>query len=121
MFVDDAMSDVLKLMSYIAVSVVLVYSRSYISLRGMFRGEFFALALFALLGMMVMISANHFLVLYMGLELLSLSLYAMVALQSRFGAGDRGRHEVFRAGRIGFRLAAVRHVHALWRDRQPEP
>jgi len=81
MFVDDAMSDVLKLMSYIAVSVVLVYSRTYISLRGMFRGEFFALALFALLGMMVMISANHFLVLYMGLELLSLSLYAMVALQ----------------------------------------
>ncbi len=80
MFVDDAMSDVLKLMSYIAVSVVLVYSRSYLSLRGMFRGEFFALALFALLGMMVMISANHFLVLYMGLELMSLSLYAMVAL-----------------------------------------
>lgn len=81
MFVDDAMSDVLKLMSYISVSVVLVYSRAYISLRGMFRGEFFALVLFALLGMMVMISANHFLVLYMGLELLSLSLYAMVALQ----------------------------------------
>ncbi len=81
MFVDDAMSDVLKLMSYVAVSVVLVYSRTYISLRGMFRGEFFALALFSLLGMMVMISANHFLVLYMGLELLSLSLYAMVALQ----------------------------------------
>ncbi len=81
MFVDDAMSDVLKLMSYISVSVVLVYSRAYIRLRGMFRGEFFALVLFALLGMMVMISANHFLVLYMGLELLSLSLYAMVALQ----------------------------------------
>lgn len=81
MFVDDAMGDVLKLMSYIAVSVVLVYSRSYIGLRGLFRGEFFALALFALLGMMVMISANHFLVLYMGLELMSLSLYAMVALQ----------------------------------------
>lgn len=81
MFVDDAMSDILKLMSYISVFVVLVYSRSYISLRGMFRGEFFALALFALLGMMIMISANHFLVLYMGLELLSLSLYAMVALQ----------------------------------------
>ncbi len=47
----------------------------------MFRGEFFALALFATLGMMVMISANHLLTLYLGLELLSLSLYAMVALQ----------------------------------------
>jgi NADH-quinone oxidoreductase subunit N len=81
MFVDDAMADVLKLMSYITVFVVLVYSRDYISQRGLFRGEFFGLVLFALLGMMVMISANHFLVLYMGLELMSLSLYAMVALQ----------------------------------------
>ena len=81
MFVDDPMADVLKFMSYVAVSVVLIYSRSYISLRGLFRGEFFVLVLFALLGMMVMISANHFLVLYMGLELMSLSLYAMVALQ----------------------------------------
>ena len=49
--------------------------------RGLFSGEFFVLALFATLGMMVMISANHFLTLYLGLELLSLSLYAMVALQ----------------------------------------
>ena len=49
--------------------------------RHMFRGEFFALALFATLGMLIMISANHLLILYLGLELLSLSLYAMVALQ----------------------------------------
>ncbi len=49
----------------------------------MLSGEFFSLALFALLGMMVMISASHFLTLYLGLELLSLSLYAMVALQAR--------------------------------------
>jgi NADH-quinone oxidoreductase subunit N len=81
MFVDDLMSDVLKLMVYIGVMVMLVYSRPYIALRGMFRGEFFALTLFATLGMMVMISANHLLTLYLGLELLSLSLYAMVALQ----------------------------------------
>jgi len=81
MFVDDPMSDALKLLTYIALSVTLVYSREYITLRGLFRGEFFSLALFALLGMMVMISANHFLTLYLGLELLALSLYAMVALQ----------------------------------------
>lgn len=81
MFVDDLMSDVLKLLVYIGVMVILVYSRPYIAVRGMFRGEFFALALFATLGMMVMISANHLLTLYLGLELLSLSLYAMVALQ----------------------------------------
>jgi NADH-quinone oxidoreductase subunit N len=81
MFVDDAMSDILKIMLYITVSVVLVYSRDYIAQRGLFRGEFFALILFALLGMMVMVSASHFLTLYLGLELLALSLYALVALQ----------------------------------------
>ncbi|MEQ1583639.1 MAG: NADH-quinone oxidoreductase subunit NuoN, partial [Candidatus Nitrotoga sp.] len=81
MFVDDLMSDVLKLLSYLTVSMVLVYSRSYLILRGLFTGEFMVLTLFALLGMMVMISATHFLTLYIGLELLSLSLYAMVALQ----------------------------------------
>ncbi|HSD60545.1 MAG TPA: NADH-quinone oxidoreductase subunit NuoN [Burkholderiales bacterium] len=81
LFVNDAMGNMLKLASYVAVSALFVYSREYLTLRGMFTGEFFALALFALLGMMVMISASHFLTLYLGLELLSLSLYAMVALQ----------------------------------------
>jgi NADH-quinone oxidoreductase subunit N len=81
MFVDDLMADVLKLLVYLGVMVMLVYSRPYIAVRGMFRGEFFVLVLFATLGMMVMISANHLLTLYLGLELLSLSLYALVALQ----------------------------------------
>jgi NADH-quinone oxidoreductase subunit N len=81
LFVDDLMSDVLKLLSYLAVSMMLVYSRTYLLARGLFSGEFLALVLFALLGMMVMISASYFLSLYLGLELLSLSLYAMVALQ----------------------------------------
>ncbi len=81
MFVDDLMSDVLKLLSYLSVSMMLVYSRSYLLARGLFTGEFMVLTLFALLGMMVMISAGHFLTLYLGLELLSFSLYAMVALQ----------------------------------------
>ena len=81
MFVDDLMSDVLKLITYFGVMGILVYSRAYIQARGMFRGEFFSLALFSTLGMMIMISANHLLTLYLGLELLSLSLYAMVALQ----------------------------------------
>jgi NADH-quinone oxidoreductase subunit N len=81
MFVDDLMSDVLKLFSYLAVSMMLVYSRNYLMARGLFTGEFMALALFALLGMMVMISASHFITLYLGLEILSLALYALVALQ----------------------------------------
>ncbi|HUX91160.1 MAG TPA: NADH-quinone oxidoreductase subunit NuoN [Gallionellaceae bacterium] len=81
MFVDDLMSDVLKFLSYISVSMILVYSRQYLLARGLFTGEFMVLTLFALLGMMVMISASHFLSMYIGLELMSLSLYAMVALQ----------------------------------------
>jgi len=80
MFVDDPLSDVLKLMIYLATSVTLVYARSYIAVRGMYRGEFFALVLFAMLGMMVMVSGQNFLSLYMGLELLSLCLYTLVAL-----------------------------------------
>ena len=75
MFVDDLMSDVLKLFVLVSVMLVLAYSRSYIAPRGLFRGEFFTLLLFATLGMMIMISANHLLVMYLGLELMMLSLY----------------------------------------------
>ncbi len=81
MFVDDLMSDVLKLLVYAGVMMMLVYSRAYVAARGLFRGEFFMLVLFATLGMMIMISANHLLTLYLGLELQALSLYSMVALQ----------------------------------------
>ena len=81
MFVGDLLSDLLKLLVYLTVIVVLFYSRSYVLVRPqMARGEFYSLTLFATLGMMVMISANHFLSVYIGIELLSLSLYAMVAL-----------------------------------------
>ena len=81
MFVDDLMSDVLKLLTCLALSMMLVYSRQYLTARSLFTGEFMVLVLFAMLGMMVMISASHFLTLYLGLELLSLSLYTIVALQ----------------------------------------
>jgi len=79
-FVDDAMSDVLKLIIYLGTSLILLYSRQYIQLRGMFRGEFYALVLFSVVGMMIMVSGQNMLTLYVGLELLSLSLYALVAL-----------------------------------------
>ena len=81
MYVADLMADLLKLLLYLTVMVVLFYSRGYILEREqMAKGEYYALALFATLGMMVMISANHFVTVYIGLELLSLSLYAMVAM-----------------------------------------
>ncbi len=81
LFIDDPLSDVLKLFIYLSTAAMMVYARAYLKARKLYRGEFFVLTLFALLGMMVMVSASHFLSLYLGLELLSLSLYAMVALQ----------------------------------------
>lgn len=100
MFVDDPMSDVLKIFACLSVIVVLVYSRPYVMARGMFRGEFFALALFATLGMMVMISANHLLTLYLGLELMTLSLYAMVALQRDSAAATEAAMKYFVLGAL---------------------
>jgi NADH-quinone oxidoreductase subunit N len=79
-FVDDAMSDVLKLMIYLGTSLIFIYSRQYLQQRDMFRGEFYALVLFSVVGMMIMVSGQNMLTLYVGLELLSLSLYALVAL-----------------------------------------
>ena len=100
MFVDDPMSDVLKIAVCLSVAATLVYSRNYVALRGMFRGEFFVLSLFATLGMMVMISANHFLVLYLGLELMSLSLYAMVALPRDSGNSTEAAMKYFVLGAL---------------------
>src|SRR5438552_3541937 len=80
LLVSDVMAGILKLSAYIAVSATLIYSRAYLAARGLLSGEFLTLLLFALLGIMVMISANSFLTLYLGLELMSLCLYALVAL-----------------------------------------
>jgi NADH-quinone oxidoreductase subunit N len=81
MFVDDPMARVLKVALLVAVAVTLLYGRDYMRTRHLLSGEYLTLTLFATLGMMVMISANNFLSLYVGLELLALSLYAIVALQ----------------------------------------
>jgi NADH-quinone oxidoreductase subunit N len=80
LFVSDALSNLLKLVCYASVWAALVYSRQYLLDRGLLRGEFITLLLFALLGMMIMISASSFLTIYLGLELMSLCLYALVAL-----------------------------------------
>src|SRR6266853_5737412 len=81
MFVTDPMAQVLKLFALLATGFALVYAQSYARARAMWRGELFSLALFTLLGVMTMISANNLLVIYLGLELQSLALYALVALQ----------------------------------------
>lgn len=79
-YIADLFGNVLKVAMYGAVAVMLVYGRDYLRTRNLDRSEFYILVLFATLGMMVMISANHFLTIYLGLELLSLSLYSLVAM-----------------------------------------
>ena len=82
MVVSDPMGNWLKCFAAVAVMVTLVYGRPYAADRDMLRGgEMFTLSLFALLGMFTMISGNNFLIIYMGLELLTLSSYALVALR----------------------------------------
>jgi len=81
MVVADPMGHLLGVFAAIAVIVSLVYARPYAGERDMLKGELFTLAMFTLLGIDVMLSANNFLVVYLGLELMSLSLYALVALR----------------------------------------
>ena len=82
MVVSDAMGNWLKCFATVALMVTLVYGRPYAADRDMLRGgELFTLSMLALLGMFIMISGNNFLVLYLGLELLTLSSYALVALR----------------------------------------
>jgi NADH-quinone oxidoreductase subunit N len=78
-YINDPAGGALKLITYIVVALVFLYSRNYLEEHELFKGEFFILALFGLLGIMVMISAHSMLTMYLGIELLSLSLYALVA------------------------------------------
>jgi NADH-quinone oxidoreductase subunit N len=113
MFVLDPMASLLKVFSYIAVGLTLIYSRQYVTARGMvggnLGGEFYVLALFALLGQMVMISGNNFLIIYLGLELMSLALYALVALRRSSAVATEAAMKYFILGALasGFLLYGI--------------
>jgi NADH-quinone oxidoreductase subunit N len=81
MFVSDSLGHLLALFATLAVMVTVAYARPYIGPREMQKGEFYTLAMFVLLGVSVMVAANNFLVVYLGLEVMSLSLYALTALR----------------------------------------
>lgn len=81
MFVLDGVAQLAKLCMYALVIVLFICSQSYLQTKNIYQGEFYTLILFALLGMDIMVSASHFLTLYVGLELMSLALYALIALQ----------------------------------------
>ncbi len=100
MFVADPLADVLKLAIYALAFLAFAYSRVYLRDREMYRGEYFVLGLLGVVGMMVMVSASHFLTLYLGLELLSLSLYAMVAFQRDSSQATEAAMKYFVLGAI---------------------
>ena len=100
LFVQDAMADALKLFILIISFGVFVYSREYLQQRKIFKGEFYALGLFSIVGMMLMVSANNLLMLYLGLELMSLCLYALVAFNRDNGNASEAAMKYFVLGAI---------------------
>ncbi|MDH3512668.1 MAG: NADH-quinone oxidoreductase subunit NuoN [Gammaproteobacteria bacterium] len=80
-FIADPLARILKLFALAAVATVFLYSRDYLKQRQVYKGEYYLLGLFALLGIQVMISAYSMLTMYLGLEILSLSLYSLVAFE----------------------------------------
>ena len=94
----DRMAQVLKVVTLLTVAVVFVYSTDYLRRRAIFKGEYFVLGLFATLGAMVLISAGSLITLYLGLELMSLCLYAMVAFDRDSGIAAESAIKYFVLG-----------------------
>lgn len=99
-FVSDSMADVLKFFIYLATAGVFLYARGYLLDHNLFKGEFYVLGLFGVLGMMVMVSAHSMLTIYLGLELLALSQYAMVGLQRDSGVASEAAMKYFVLGAL---------------------
>jgi len=100
LFVVDAVAVFLKLAALVATAAVMVYSKDYLNARGLLKGEYFVLMLFALLGIFVMCSARHLLSMYMGIELLALSQYALVAFDRDSGVAAESAMKYFVLGAI---------------------
>ena len=109
----DPMGRLLALFAAIAVMITLAYARPTLAARDMLKGEFFMLALFVLLGIAVMCSANNFLVVYLGLEVMSLSLYALVALRRDHAVATEAAMKYFVLGALasGFLLYGLSMVY----------
>ncbi len=99
-YISDTMSDLLKLSVLIVSGAVFAYSRGYLRDRNMMKGEYWVLSLFGILGMFGMISANSMLSMYMGLEVMSLSMYALVAFQRNNGVASEAAMKYFVLGAI---------------------
>jgi NADH-quinone oxidoreductase subunit N len=100
MYVADELGYVLKLVGFMVVAVVLLYSRTYLENRKILHGEYYVLTLTALLGIFVLVSANSLLTVYIGVELLALSVYAMVAFDRDSGVAAESAIKYFVLGAI---------------------
>jgi NADH-quinone oxidoreductase subunit N len=100
MYVADELSFVLKLAGFLFVAVALLYSRAYLENRNILRGEYYVLTLTALLGIFVLVSANNLVTVYLGVELLALSVYAMVAFDRDSGVSAESAMKYFVLGAI---------------------
>ena len=99
-YVSDPMAQVLKLAAIGMVAIAFLYSRDYLIQNELLRGEYYLLGLFGLLGIMIMISANSLLTMYLGLETLSLSLYALVAFERSSSQAAESAMKYFVLGAI---------------------
>jgi NADH-quinone oxidoreductase subunit N len=97
-FIRDPMGDVLKVFSFVLMGLIFTYSKFYLRSFKMFRADFYTLSLFALLGVMLLISANSMLMIYLGLEMISLSVYALVAFNRDSGRGTESAMKYFVLG-----------------------
>ncbi len=118
MMVGDPMGHLLAFFATLAVMMTLAYAQPYINSRDMLKGEFFSLSMFVLLGIGVMCSANNFLVVYLGLELMSLSLYALVALRRDHGVSTEAAMKYFVLGALasGFLLYGLSMMYGATRS-----
>ncbi len=114
-YVTDPLAVFLKLFGFMSIAVALLYSREYLERRGMMRGEYYVLALTSLLGIFVMVSANSLLTVYIGVELMSLSLYAMVAFDRESGNAAESAMKYFVLGAIasGMLLYGMSLIYGL--------
>ncbi|MBT5218542.1 MAG: NADH:ubiquinone oxidoreductase subunit N, partial [Woeseia sp.] len=114
-YVSDGLSQVLKLGVIGTVGVGFLYSRDYLRQTGLMKGEYYLLGLFGLLGMMIMISANSLLTMYLGLETLSLSLYALVAFDRNSAESAESAMKYFVLGAIasGSLLYGISWVYGM--------
>ena len=97
-FIRDQMGDMLKLFSYFVLAMVYVYSKFHLREFRMFRSDFYTLSLEALLGIMLLISANNLIMIYLGLELLALSSYTLVAYNRDSRRGPEAAMKYFVLG-----------------------